>query len=72
MSILKTLWNISERKQKTDFNKIKVTSNGGFYMKSEDIFDDKEKSLKLIRGLRNSVNKYKTASTTTTTVAVPK
>ncbi|MBP1840013.1 hypothetical protein [Formosa algae] len=48
---------IFERKPKkeTDFDKIKVTSNGTFFMKSGDIFDDKDKSLKLIAKLRNSV-----------------
>lgn len=42
-------------KKETDFDKIKVTSNGTFFMKSGDIFDDKDKSLKLIAKLRNSV-----------------
>ena len=41
--------------KETDFDKIKVTSNGTFFMKSGDIFDDKDKSLKLIAKLRNSV-----------------
>ncbi|MGS0526154.1 hypothetical protein ACU8V7_14285 [Zobellia nedashkovskayae] len=59
MGLFETLLNMSERKRTTDFNKIKVTSNGTFYMKSEDIFDDKEKSLKLINKLRESVRQYK-------------
>ena len=39
--------------------KIKVTSNGGFYVKSEDIFSDRVKSRKQINDLKAIVKKYK-------------
>lgn len=39
--------------------KIKVTSNGAFYIKSEDIFSDKEKSRKQIDALKKIVKEYK-------------
>lgn len=39
--------------------KIKVTSNGGFYIKSEDIFSDREKSKKQIEALKKIVKEYK-------------
>lgn len=45
-------------KDETDFDKIRVTSNGTFFMKSSDIFDNKEESLKLISKLRNSIKIY--------------
>ena len=58
MGLVETLLGLSARKKNTDYAKIRVTSNGAFYMKSEDIFDDKDKSLKLIGDLRESVKKY--------------
>jgi hypothetical protein len=51
------LFKIKE-KDETDFDKIRVTSNGSFFMRSSDIFDNKEESLKLISKLRNSVKLY--------------
>jgi hypothetical protein len=39
--------------------KIKVTSNGGFYIKSEDIFSDREKTRKQIDALKKIVKEYK-------------
>ncbi|MGM0582355.1 MAG: hypothetical protein ACQETL_16875 [Bacteroidota bacterium] len=39
--------------------KIKVTSEGDFYIKSIDLFDDKESSIKFIDSLSKSVNRYK-------------
>lgn len=59
MDLLRTLISIPKRKRTTDYDKIQVTSNGAFYMKSKDIFDNKEKSLELIDNLRNAVKKYK-------------
>ncbi len=46
------------KKEETDFDKIRVTSSGSFFMRSSDIFDNKEESLKLISKLRNSVKLY--------------
>ena len=45
-------------KSDSDFDKIKVTSTGTFFMRSSDIFDNKEESLKLISKLRQSVKVY--------------
>jgi hypothetical protein len=59
-------------KRVTEFDKIKVTSNGTFFMKSGDIFDDKEKSLKLIAKLRNSVKVHTKRSGTLTEAPVSK
>jgi hypothetical protein len=43
----------------TDLKKIKVTSEGDFYMNSIDLFDNKEGSIKFIDSLNKSVNRYK-------------
>jgi hypothetical protein len=43
---------------KSDISKIKVTRNGGFYMSSKDIFDNKEDSLKLLEDLSKAVKIY--------------
>lgn len=63
--MMSTFWRffLSNKEDKeTDFDKIKVTSNGAFYMSSKDIFDDKEESLALIKSLRKSIQKYKAIS----------
>lgn len=38
------------------YKDIKVTDSGSFYIESKDLFKDKEKALKLINKLRNSIN----------------
>lgn len=43
----------------TDLKKVKVTSEGDFYIKSIDLFDNKEGSIKFIDSLSESVNRYK-------------
>lgn len=48
-----------KKKNDSDFDKIKVTSNGTFYMESKDIFRNKKKSLELIKKLRKSIDNYK-------------
>lgn len=58
MGIIKFIKELPNRKITTDYNKIRVTSNGAFYMKSEDIFDDKIKSKELTSKLRNAVSVY--------------
>lgn len=58
MGIIKFIKGLPDRKKTTDYNKIKVTSNGAFYMKSEDIFDDRVKSKELTTKLRNAVSVY--------------
>jgi len=62
MNLIETIFSIKERKRTTDYDKIRVTSNGAFYMDSKDIFDDKDKSLKLIKNLSNAVHKYKSVN----------
>ncbi len=59
--VMKTFFRNKSQKE-NDFDKIKVTSNGTFFMKSSDIFDDKDSSLKLIAKLRQSVEIYSARS----------
>jgi hypothetical protein len=47
--------------KETDIDKVKVTSSGRFYMKSEDLFDDKDEVLSLIKKLDKSVEAYQKA-----------
>lgn len=55
MFILKDLYRWFERKNISDIKKVRVTSFGAFYMKSEDIFDDAKKPLELIEKLDKNV-----------------
>lgn len=59
MSLFKALKNWKNRKEKSDLNRIRVTSSGAFYMKSEDLFNDKNESLVLLRKLNKSIENYK-------------
>lgn len=56
-SVMTKLFKV-RKKEETDFDKIRVTSSGSFFMRSSDIFDNKEESLRLISKLRNSVKLY--------------
>ena len=56
-SVVTKLFKVKEKDER-DFNKIRVTFSGSFLMRSSDIFDNKEESLKLIYKLRNSVKLY--------------
>lgn len=58
MCFIKLIIDLPNRKKNTDYDKIKVTTNGGFYMKSKDIFSDKIKSKELLSKLRESVEAY--------------
>lgn len=49
----------SIKKTKTDYSKIRVTSNGAFYMRSEDIFNNKTEALSLLSKLSKSLDRYK-------------
>ena len=49
----------SIKKTKTDYSKIRVTSNGAFYMRSADIFNDKKESLSLLSKLSKALERYK-------------
>ena len=53
-SVVTKLFKVKEKDER-DFDKIRVTFSGSFLMRSSDIFDNKEQSLKLISKLRNSV-----------------
>ncbi|MXV17123.1 hypothetical protein [Hufsiella ginkgonis] len=57
MGLIKAFLNWKNRKDTSDLKRIVVTSNGDFYMKSEDIFHDKAKSLALIDKLNEAANK---------------
>ena len=46
-------------KEKTTDDKVEVTSSGDFFMTSENIFRNKEKSLELISDLKTAVKTYK-------------
>lgn len=59
MSLFKALKNWKNRKEKSDLNRIRVTSSGAFYMKSEDLFNDKNESLVLLKKLNKSIENYK-------------
>ena len=41
------------------YKDIKVTSNGGFYVESKDLFKDKKQSLQTLKKLKEIFNKYK-------------
>jgi len=41
------------------YEDIKVTRNGGFYIKSEDLFKNKKESLKTLKTLQKIFDKYK-------------
>jgi len=41
------------------YKDIKVTSNGGFYVESKDIFKNKQKSLQTLKKLKQIFDKYR-------------
>jgi hypothetical protein len=51
-----------KRKDKSDIRRVRVTSSGEFYMKSEDLFNNNKESLELIEKLDKSVSNFKKAS----------
>lgn len=55
MGFWKAISNWRIRKAKSDIKRVKVTSSGAFYMKSEDLFNDKAEALKLLDKLNKSV-----------------
>lgn len=62
MGFWKAISNWENRKEKSDIDRVKVTSSGAFYMKSEDLFDDKVETLKLLDKLNRSVENRKRSS----------
>ncbi len=62
MSLLKALKNWSTRKEGSDLKRVRITSSGAFYMKSEDLFNDKKEALELLKKLNESVDNHKKSS----------
>ena len=58
MSFFKILSNWKNRQDNSDFKRIRVTSGGAFYMKSEDIFNDKVETVALMKKLNKSLDNY--------------
>jgi hypothetical protein len=57
MSLIRA-YKIWEAKRKnSDFNRIKINSSGSFYMKSKDLFNDKEEVLNYVEVLNSSLKK---------------
>lgn len=59
MEIFKAIKNWKIRQEKSDLKKVNVTSNGAFYMKTEDLFNDKAESIELLRKLNKSVENHR-------------
>ena len=62
MSFWEAITSWKSRVESSDLKRVKVTSSGAFYMKSGDLFNDKEESLELLRKLDRSVNNYQKGS----------
>lgn len=62
MGLLKAIRNWRVRQEKSDLKRVKVTSNGAFYMKTEDLFNNKNESITLLRKLNKSVENHKKLS----------
>lgn len=59
MGLFKAFKNWKTRKEQSDLNKVTVTASGAFYMKTEDLFNDKTESLTLLSKLNKSVENHK-------------
>lgn len=57
MQLLYSIIKWRNRKKTSDIKFVRVTSSGSFYMKSEDIFNDKKESLELLERLNKSLKK---------------
>lgn len=62
MRLLKNINKWLERKNKSDIERVRVTSSGAFYMKSEDLFNDNKEALELIEKLDKSLSNFKKAN----------
>ena len=58
MSIFNFIKKWKSRKEKSDLHRVRITSNGAFYMKTEDLFNDKEESLMLLTKLNKSIKNH--------------
>ncbi len=47
------------KKANSDFGKIRINSSGSFYMKSEDLFNNREDVKNYVNALNESLKKYK-------------
>lgn len=62
MKLFKKINRWFERTEKSDIKRVRVTSSGAFYMKSEDLFDNNQEALELIEKLDKSVSNFKKAN----------
>lgn len=62
MTLFKNINRWFERTKKSDIKRVRVTSSGAFYMKSEDLFNDSKEALELIEKLDKSVTNFKKAN----------
>lgn len=62
MKLLKNINRWLERKNKSDIERVRVTSSGAFYLKSEDLFNDNKEALELIEKLDKSLSNFKKAN----------
>lgn len=63
MGFWKAISRWKTRKEESDLKRVRVTSSGAFYMKSEDLFNDKIETLELLNKLNKSVENYKRSFT---------
>jgi hypothetical protein len=59
VGLFKAIKNWKNRKLQSDLNRVRVTSSGAFYMETEDLFNDKNESLTLLKKLNESVENHK-------------
>lgn len=55
MGLLKAYKIWEDKKNNSDFKRIKVSSNGSFGMKSKDLFNDEEEVKTYVKTLKNSL-----------------
>ncbi len=58
MNMFKVIKKWFKKDDGTDLKRVRVTSSGAFYMKSEDLFHDSKKTLELIEKLDKSIANY--------------
>ena len=62
MKIFKQINKWFDRTKESDIKRVRVTSSGAFYMKSEDLFNNDKEALALIEKLDKSVDNFKKAN----------
>lgn len=58
MSIWKAYKIWEAKKADSDFERIKINSSGSFYMKSNDLFEDKEKVKRFVSEINKSLDSF--------------